>query len=228
MRLLDSVVRFCQYLKRHGFRSTLDRLVLACKRVRNGNRYVLYCCDLTTFKPGAPDDLNCAKVERKETGHELEEHDLSKILNVWNPAIARRRLAERFERGASLWLVKLDGKLAAYGWTLIGQAIEPHFFPLGPYDAHLFDYFVFPEYRGRRINPALVNHILGRLAAEMRHRAFIEVAEWNISQLSSIRRTPFQPIGRARRFSFFGKTLVVWERMGQENPSTARTITRAL
>lgn len=228
MRLLDSVKRFCQYLRRHGFRSTLDRLVLACKRVRSGNRYVLYGCDLATYKPAAPDDLNCAKVERKETEHELEEHDLSKIANTWNPAIARRRVAERFERGASLWLFKLDGKLAAYGWTLVGQAIEPHFFPLGPNDAHLFDYFVFPEYRGRRINPALVNHVLGMLAAEMRHRAFIEVAEWNTPQLSSLGRTPFQPIGRAWKISVFGKTLVIWERMRQEYRSAARVITRPL
>ena len=159
-----------------------------------------------------------ATVERKNNESELSSQDLLQIINVWNPNIARRQLAERFAQGASLWLFKLNDKLAAYGWTIIGRTMERHFMPLGPNDAHLFDYFVFPEYRGRRINPALVNHILTRLVAERRNRAFMEAAEWNTAQLSSLGRTPFHPFGRAWKFNLFRKTLVVWSNKDFNQP----------
>ena len=214
----DSIKRLFQYARRHGFRTTLGRIGLSFKRIRTGNWHVLFYCDIITCKPAALDDPNHARVERKNAENELDGQDLSQIANVWNPKIARRQISERFEQGASLWLFKLDDKLAACGWTIIGRTVEPHFIPLGANDAHLFDHFVFPEYRGRRINPALVNHILASLASERRSRAFIEVAEWNTAQLSSLSRTPFQPVGRAWKWSVFGKTLVVWSR--KESRST--------
>jgi ribosomal protein S18 acetylase RimI-like enzyme len=206
----DSIKRFFQYAKRHGFRATMSRIGLSCNRALTGRWHVLFVCDLTTCQPLVPADPNHAKVERKNTEAELSGQDLLQITSAWNPKIARRQLSERFANGASLWLFKLDGNLAAYGWTIIGRTVEPHFFPLGANDAHLFDYFVFPEFRGRRINPALVNHILASLASERRSRAFIEAAEWNTPQMSSLRRTPFQAFGRAWKGSLFGKTLVIW------------------
>jgi len=39
---------------------------------------------------------------------------------------------------------------------------------------------------------------------------FIEAAEWNAPQLSSLRKTPFQKLGRARKFHALGKTVVIW------------------
>ena len=206
----DSIKRFFHYAKRHGFRATLDRTGLSFKRIRTGNWHVVFYCDLAACKSAALSGLNHARVERKDTGGELDGQDLSQITSIWHPKIARRQLSERFAQGASLWLFKLDARLAAFGWTIVGRTMEPHFIPLGRDDAHLFDYFVFPEYRGQRINPALVNHILASLASERRSRAFIEVAEWNTAQLTSLSRTPFQPVGRAWKGSVFGKTLVIW------------------
>jgi ribosomal protein S18 acetylase RimI-like enzyme len=109
-----------------------------------------------------------------------------------------------------LWLFKQDGEVAAYGWTLIGKTVVPHYFPLGPNDAHLFDFFVMPKFRGRGINPTLVRHILAQLAGEKRRRAFIEAAEWNTAQLTSLAKTPFQKMGSARKFRLLGKPIVLW------------------
>ena len=208
----DFIQRLFQYAKRHGFRATMGRLGLACKRARAGRWHVLFVCDLTACQPPTLADPNHATVERINTEAELSGQDLLQITSAWNPKIARRQLSERFAQGASLWLFKSEGKLAGFGWTIIGRTMEPHYFPLCPNDAHLFDYFVFPEFRGRRINPALVNRILASLVSEQRSRAFIEAAEWNTAQLSSLGRTPFRPIGRAWKCSLFGKTLVIWSR----------------
>ena len=149
-------------------------------------------------------------IERKMSQKDLSPQELGLLENSWNPSIMRRLMAERFQRGASLWVVKWEKQLAGYGWTLTGTTIEPHFFPIGICDVHLFDFCVLPEHRGKRINPSLVGHILSELAADGKSRAFIEAEEWNRAQLSSLSRTPFQPFGLALRFRILGKTLVLW------------------
>jgi GNAT superfamily N-acetyltransferase len=212
MQTRDSIRRFFQYAKRHGFWATMGRMGLSFKQIWIGNWHIIFYCDLVACKPGTFADPKRARVDRKNAESELDGQDLSQIADVWSPEITRRQISERFEQGASLWLFKLDDKLAAYGWTIIGRTIEPHFIPLGANDAHLFDFFVFPEYRGQRINPSLVNHILTKLAMEMRSRAFIEAAERNSAQLCSLSKTPFRPFGLASKYSIFGKTLVVWKR----------------
>jgi GNAT superfamily N-acetyltransferase len=133
------------------------------------------------------------------------------MTSFWNPLLSSRNIKKRFELGGSLWLIKSEGHLAGYGWTLQGHTVEPHYFRLGPDDVHLFDFQVFPQYRGRGMNPLLVGYILRGLAVEGGCRAFIEAAEWNRPQLASLRNTPFRRLGLARKFTVFGRTMVCWE-----------------
>jgi ribosomal protein S18 acetylase RimI-like enzyme len=160
---------------------------------------------------------NHLRVERKQSQEEIGQEDLQRILNFWNPRLARRSLTERFNEGATLWLIRSEGQLAGYGWTLTGRTMRPHYVPLGANDVHLFDFLVYPEYRGRRINPSLVTHILDQLSREGRSRAYIEVAEWNHAELTSLRRTAFQFFGVARKMSLSKWTIVEWGR-DQANP----------
>jgi ribosomal protein S18 acetylase RimI-like enzyme len=171
---------------------------------------VLFYCDLSSQNwsaSGLPDSL---KVERKRDQAELGSQDLHDLTDFWNPKLARRRIKERFELGASLWLIKSEGRLAGFGWTLQGHSIEPYYLLLSPDDVHFFDFHVFPEYRGRGLNPLLVGDILRRLASECAGRAFIEAAEWNQPQLASLRRTPFHYLGSARKFTLLRRTVVSW------------------
>jgi GNAT superfamily N-acetyltransferase len=153
------------------------------------------------------DDL---KFERKTREADLDARDREQIVNFWNPDATGRQITERFAKGASLWLVRAEGQLAGYGWTLVADTMEPHYVSLGPEDVHLFDFLVFPDFRGRGINPALVVHVLETVAGEGKRRALIEAAEWNTAQLSSLRRTPFQKLGVVRKRGLFGKPSVVW------------------
>ena len=109
-----------------------------------------------------------------------------------------------------MWLIRCEDQLAGYGWTITGRTIAPHYHPLGTNDVHMFDFLVFPEYRGRRINPSLVDHILNQLSAKGRTRAYIEVREWNHAQLISLAKTRFRLLGVARKVSLFGRTFVEW------------------
>jgi len=210
MHLQDLANRFVEYKRRHGLQSALKRASLSVRRLLTGNRMVLFYCDLNSWKSSAPCAGNPLTVERNTGRQTVAARDLAQIVNAWNPKIMQRLITERFDRGASLWLAKSGSELAGYGWTLNGSTIEPHFFPLEPDDVHLFDFFVFPEFRGQRVNRTLVLKILEVLAGERKSRAYIEVAEWNMSQLNSMSRMPFQKLGRARKFRAFGRTFTAW------------------
>ena len=210
MSVSSSVSRLTDYFKRNGLRATVRRVGLAAKRAVFSGREVLFYCDLSTLMPATVDLSGSLSVERYKNQADLSPRSLQEITSFWNPDSASRRVKERFGLGASLWLIKLKDNLAGYGWTLQGSTVEPHYFCLGPDDIHLFDFHVFPQYRGRGVNPSLVSYILSSVAAESHGRAFIEAAEWNQAQLASLRRTPFRRLGSARKLTLFRNTVVFW------------------
>jgi ribosomal protein S18 acetylase RimI-like enzyme len=210
MNLAYSMARVVAYWKRHGVSATAHRAVQALSRSMFSRRMLLFYVDIGSELSGSSDLPASVCVERKNTEAEIDPLDLRVFLSFWNPKIAAREMRGRFVQGASLWMIKRDGKLAGYGWTLRGRTVEPHFLSLAPDDVHLFDYYVAPSFRGRGLNPHLVNHILASLAAEGRGRAFIEVAEWNEPQLASLRKTPFRLLGCAWKCTIGNRTIVGW------------------
>jgi ribosomal protein S18 acetylase RimI-like enzyme len=211
MSISSSISRLAVYCKRNGLRATVRRFGLAARRALFSSRMILFYCDLPTLSSPTADLPSPLKVERHRNQIDLSKQDLREITSFWNPQQALRNIKERFELGASLWLIKFKDELAGYGWTLQGRTVEPHYFRLGPEDVHLFDFHVFPQYRGRGVNPLLVSSILCSLAAECRGRAFIEAAEWNQPQLASLRKTPFHRLGRARKRTILRRTIVYWD-----------------
>jgi ribosomal protein S18 acetylase RimI-like enzyme len=171
---------------------------------------VLFYCDLTRQTEASANIQNSPNVERLRSYTQLIPQDLQDMISFWNPEQANRNIRERFDSGASVWLIKSAGKLAGFGWTLQGDTIEPHYFPLAQDDVHLFDFHVFPQYRGQGLNPFLVNYILHSLASESSGRAFIEAAEWNQAQLSSLSKTPFRRLGLARKSKILHRIIVCW------------------
>lgn len=169
---------------------------------------VLFSCNLPVAEGAAAPGV----VERKDSLAELGAEDLNKLLSHWNPTAMRKLMEERFAAGARLWLLRWNSSFAAYGWTLAGKTMDPHFFPLGPGDVHFFDFLVFPEFRGRGLNPSLVNQMLAKAGEEAMKRAYIEAAAWNMPQLSSLKKTPFKPFATARKLRFGRSTLVFWGR----------------
>jgi hypothetical protein len=81
---------------------------------------------------------------------------------------------------------------------------------MGPKDVQLFDFYVFPKFRGRAIHWLLTACILQTLAAEGAARAFADTGEWNQAQISSFKMTPFRRLGMVRSFTILGRTFVSW------------------
>jgi ribosomal protein S18 acetylase RimI-like enzyme len=210
MGIASSVSRLMDYRRRHGFVATMRRVGLALRRAVFSSRMVVFYCDLGTQAAAPLNIPNSLKLDRLTSYSGLSQLDLQDMISFWNPKLAHRNIRERFEKGASLWLVRSGDKLAGYGWTLQGRTIESYYFPLAPEDVHLFDFHVFPQYRGQKINPLLVTHILHTLATMGGGRAFIEAAEWNEPQLASLQKTALRRLGLARSFTILGHTFTCW------------------
>jgi ribosomal protein S18 acetylase RimI-like enzyme len=222
MSFSTGISRFTDYYRRHGFVATIRRLAVIVRRSLFAGRSVLFYYDLTTqgaAKPSLPAFLS---VERKGNMGELNPEDLSAMTSVWNPKLVLRTMEERFGLGALVWLIKSNGNLAGYGWTLKGRTVEPHYFPLGPNDIQFIDFHVFPKFRGRAIDWFLMTQILHQLAEEGPGRAFGESGEWNQASIASFQMARFRRLGMASKRTIFGRTIVSWSKIDTSVPSVGK------
>src|ERR1051326_66234 len=143
------------YARAHGVASTLKRAWLRSKQLLRGDRLVLFYCELRELGIGTMEPVGEGKAELKQSQAELAVADAERIANISDPALQYHRMSKRFANGASLWLWRHDSQLAGFGWSITGKTIDTHFFPLSPEDVHLFDFFVFPQYRGQGIKRRL-------------------------------------------------------------------------
>jgi ribosomal protein S18 acetylase RimI-like enzyme len=208
--LSHSISRVRDYYSRHGFRATVSRFVLAGKRALFSSRMIVFYCDLPVLAARPVNIPSSMRIERVTGEAELRPEDFEEITSFWNPTQARRNVKERFANGACLWLIKSEDKVAGYGWTAQGRTIAEYYFPMGPKDVQLFDFYVFPKFRGRALHWLLTAYILQALASEGAARAFADTGEWNQPQISSFRMTPFRRLGLVRSFTLFGRTFVLW------------------
>ena len=210
MSLSNCIARLTEYYRRHGLADTTRRAWLALRRTLLASRMVVFYCDLDP-KQLVPMNLpKPIKVKRLVALAELSAEHLQEVTTVWNPKLAERNMRERFAKGASLWLILYEDRLAGYGWTLRGNTIEPYYLPLAPDDVHFFDFHVFPQFRGKGLNPMLVSHIVEYLAQTGKGRAFIDVAIWNDTQLKSLGKTPFRKLALFRKSRIFNHGSVSW------------------
>lgn len=171
---------------------------------------MVFYCDLDEQRLPPVNFPKNLRVARLRELAELSGVRLQEITSVWNAKLANQHVHERFEKGASLWLLENEEQLAGYGWTLRGRTIAPYYFPLGQDDVQLFDFYVFPKFRGRALHWLLTGHILHTLATEGRSRAFADTHEWNQAQLASFKMTPFLPLGFVKTYTMFGRVLTKW------------------
>jgi ribosomal protein S18 acetylase RimI-like enzyme len=210
MAILDSTSRLSTYFQRHGLRATIGRAQDEARRVLFAGRMAVFYCNLDAQKLRAVTPPAGFTIERAETMAELGTGRYQQVVNFWNPKLADRNIRERFSAGASLWLVMSGNEIAGFGWTICGRAIEPYYFPMGPEDVQLFDFYVVPRFRGRAIHWMLTAHILYALAAEGKSRAFADTGEWNQAQLASFKMTPLRFLGFVRTYKLFGRLFTRW------------------
>jgi RimJ/RimL family protein N-acetyltransferase len=98
-----------------------------------------------------------------------------------------------FDRGAVLWVGVIAGAMATSSMTRRGAHFLRWFVPLQDADMVIFRNQTLPEFRGRRLNPALMHAVM---AAELPSggRAYIDCKVHNHASIRSIEHTGFRRI----------------------------------
>src|SRR4051812_40836707 len=94
--------RMLEFRRRYGFWATVERAGLVLKRCF-WNRFVLFCADLDR-EQGRVDLIERLTIECKTGQGEIGAGDFKRIVNLWQPESIRKQFAERFAKGAVLWL----------------------------------------------------------------------------------------------------------------------------
>jgi CelD/BcsL family acetyltransferase involved in cellulose biosynthesis/GNAT superfamily N-acetyltransferase len=137
--------------------------------------------------------------------HDNTLEDLAKR-HKWDDQAAReisskvRTFTDGLKANRTFHTVLINDLLAAWGYsywptepatlTEIGP-VQLHF---EPNSVSLYDFYTLPEYRGRKLYPALLTWILKKRFAEGAQRAYITVLERNSASCSAIERAGFRAV----------------------------------
>jgi RimJ/RimL family protein N-acetyltransferase len=209
--------RLITYFRGQGFLNTFKRLGIIFWRSVFLDKTVLSYVDLAVWKGiNFRVDYN-VEFQCKKSCADFFEKDLQKLANHEGTYRGNNwvieKMEDRFRRGALLWLLNLNGEFAGYGWSIRGNMGVPFFLPLTINDAVLIDGEVFPEFRGRGVNPLLLEHMLGELKKMGVTRVFSTIKVWNKASLRATSKTQFQRFAIARKLHLFGKNITIWYEM---------------
>jgi RimJ/RimL family protein N-acetyltransferase len=152
-----------------------------------------------------------AFVKSYETLEGIPRADKDQLIRLKSKEILDSHLHHFFEKGATLWIAKIDQKIVGLCWTLIGGFDGFYSIPMTSRDAIYLAAEVFPEFRGQGIATAIRLLVYSQLRQQGVSRVFAKVHVANVPSLKSLTKTGNQQIGIVRTFRIFGKHITIWE-----------------
>src|SRR5205085_7281086 len=104
---------------------------------------------------------------------------------------------ERFAGGRRCYVALVDGAIAGYGWVSFEEEAISELgmsFRLASDEVYIWDCASLPAYRGQRLYPALLSHMLTDLREEGLHRAWIGADSVSLASQKGIILAGFQPV----------------------------------
>lgn len=187
-------LRIRRYCRSQGVARTILRLFQKAFGQVFHRREAVYYVELTKDsheKPELPQNISVEVLSKSEN---VPTEMIKAFSRSHCEGILRNEMERRFPEGANLWLLKVEGVIVGYIWSIVQDTITPYYWPLTPNDVHLFDNEIFPEYRGQGLNVVLLEYVLVRLRQEGLVRAFIEANLTNKAQRRSLKKTAFTEI----------------------------------
>jgi RimJ/RimL family protein N-acetyltransferase len=113
---------------------------------------------------------------------------------------------KKFAKQCEMWLGKINGNIASVCWSRCQAERKDYFVLIKNNDAVISSCFVMPEYRGKRIFPSMLEHIVCEMYEHNKIQNFyIDCKSWNISSIRGIEKSGFKLIGKAICFDIFNK-----------------------
>jgi len=204
------LTRFMKYYKKRGFLSTFRRIYEQPKRsIFKGQMLLLYA-ELSEVDDSVLNLPNNIFIEIKRNYDEAVQTDMQTMINYWRKVVMMDKIKERFEKGAILWIIRMNGHVAGYQWSIRGSMAAAYPLPVTPHDAIFFNAETFEEYRGLGLYPLLTNFMFAKLKAEGVKRVFAFSYAWNTSIIRGIAKNYFNKFSEARNFHVFGQNITIW------------------
>lgn len=174
---------------------------------------VIWFTDLTEIDSAGfllPDHI---EVKRYYSLNEIDKEDYKTLVECGTALMGSAGsilIRERLNKGAVLWLLKENGRLAGYRWTIAKDTLLQTYMPQTETDVHEFANEIFPGFRGRNFGQLTFQQTLIMLKNEGFKRYYAEIYKSNIRALKSTAKTVLKQIGVARRFNLLGRNVVIW------------------
>ena len=120
------------------------------------------------------------------------------------PSLARamrldssEEVLKRFDESKRCYIGSVDGVLTTYGWVTFDKELIGELrlnIRLLPGEAYIWDCATLPEYRGLRLYPSLLWHIISELRAQGLKRIWVGADADNLPSQVGIRLCGFHPI----------------------------------
>lgn len=206
----QAYLRLTRYYRTHGRVGTLRQFAKILSRTLFKSSFIVYYADLPSLGFASNAVQSPYKVEYITGERELSAKTFQELVANRDEQIFIGQLKQRFENGAYLWLLKENDTTIGFVWCITARTLQPYFFPLGNKDIHLFDNEILPQYRGKGMNPILINNILTALQERGNARAYIETQIWNEPEKHSLAKTSFKTLGKARKLHIGPFQLSIW------------------
>lgn len=202
--------RVVRYYQKHGAVGVFKRFFQKIMEILSPRPDVVYYVDLLHLDSPKHDLPSDWRIVERKSREEMSEQEVETLCSQLGRKAILKHLKERFEMGSSLWLAYVGNQLAGMIWSEVGSTMNPYYLLLAPKDVHLYDNYVFEHFRGKGINPILVETVIWLLKKQEFWRVYGETKWRNVSERRSLSKTSFAILGTASTRWFLKKMLVVW------------------
>lgn len=199
------------YHKKHGW-VRLTKLFLAKATERINRKEYMYLLDLNTIGDVNPFLEDGIVVESFTKASDIPPNDMEQLVKLKSDEILSGFLSSFFDRGATIWLAKKDGRIVSLLWSKIGGFNGfwmGH--PICPNDAILVAGETFPEFRGRNYFAMMIRVMCGKLKEAGISRAY-GAAHINNRASQKSQSKVWKRIGAVRYFGVFKWYVAIWDK----------------
>jgi ribosomal protein S18 acetylase RimI-like enzyme len=149
----------------------------------------LWLLDLNELSPVGPMPRVAVNFQRVDSEATLS---LAQAMGLDSP----EEVLKRFEAGKRCYIGNVEGVLATYGWVTFDEELIGELglrIRLAPGEVYIWNCATLPEYRGLRLYPALLWHMINELRAQGLRRIWIGADTDNLPSQVGIRLCGFHP-----------------------------------
>lgn len=200
------------YLRKHGLLGATRIAISKFWRIFSSKEavfvYDLQECQFDSWE--GPTNL---RIKRYGAIDDIPEDEMAQLVQLKGKDLLMRFLCKFFERGAKLWIAKLESEVVGLQWTTVAGFNGFYSMPILQNETIVCAVEVFPAFRGRGIWPAMMSSVNSYYKKQGIARSYVKIKLWNKPSLKSIAKTNARRIGTVRTLRVWNKYVSVWDRI---------------